>query len=121
MMAEDPKSKLTTFIAEPIIDDKDPVGYLPGIDRNTEFPTPESVKYQLYLRRLGDPNGLNLKFARTKADLHANIMWSFERQSRQEASWGLREPGESQVQPVGALPVVPGTAPAKKRGILGRR
>lgn len=123
-MAEDPKSKLTTFISEPILAPGPEGGYLPGIDRNTEFATPASVKYQLYLRRLGSPDGMNLRSARAKADLHANIMWSFERQSRVEACYGLHERSDAQVQAVGALPFVqqplPGQ-PEKKRGILGRK
>ncbi len=59
--------------------DKDSEG-----DSNTEFPTAEAIRNQLFLRLLGSEDGLNLPVFKYLADKIAELFWSYKRKSREE-------------------------------------
>jgi hypothetical protein len=104
---KEPQVKCTEFISELYSDESGKI-YI-----NTEFETPEALKYIGYLIRLGNDQGFNIPSAGRKSEMLAAILISYKRQGRLENVVALVGNNQQQqaIMPLGSLPYTATTTP----------
>ncbi len=103
----DPATNCTEFISALFNDAR--------LFTNTEYETPEALKYATYLARLGSDDGFALPSAKVKAEVIATMMISYKRAGRIEnvtALVGHADKNQGMNIATGVLPYIPAQPPA---------
>lgn len=76
---DDPKMRLTRFLSERL-------GGHPHV--NSDYPTDQTVKYVMYMQMMAEAG---CTYYQRKLDAFSEVMWSFQRKSREEAVTGTTQ------------------------------